>query len=72
MSVYYRSGIEPTNKEGNDAIKKTTVELTSDETRLKEGKILIVAVPTPINTDHTPDLFPVENASVLWQKSNKY
>ena len=59
----YRSGIDPTNEVGNDAISKTTVDFTSDERRLREAKFLIVAVPTPINADHTPDLVPVESAS---------
>ena len=59
----YRSGIDPTHEVGDEAISKTTVEFTSDEKRLREAKFLIVAVPTPINTDHTPDLYPVENAS---------
>lgn len=59
----YKSGIDPTNEVGNEAISKTSVDFTSDEKRLREAKFLIVAVPTPINTDHTPDLFPVENAS---------
>ena len=61
--VQYKNGIDPTNEVGNDVIKETTVDFTSDENRLKEAKFIIVAVPTPINTDHTPDLFPVENAS---------
>lgn len=59
----YKKGIDPTNEVGDEAIQKTTVDFTSDEKRLREAKFLIVAVPTPINTDHTPDLFPVENAS---------
>lgn len=59
----YKSGIDPTNEVGNDEIKKTTVELTADETKLKEAKFHIVAVPTPINSDKTPDLSPVEGAS---------
>ena len=59
----YKNGIDPTHEVGNEAISKTTVDFTSDETRLREAKFLIVAVPTPINTDHTPDLYPVENAS---------
>ena len=59
----YKSGIDPTNEVGNEAISKTTVDFTSDEKRLREAKFIIVAVPTPINTDHTPDLYPVENAS---------
>lgn len=59
----YKSGIDPTNEVGNDAIKNSTVEFTSDETKLREAKFHIVAVPTPVYDDHTPDLTPVEGAS---------
>lgn len=59
----YKSGIDPTNEVGNDEIKKTTVEFTAEETKLREAKFHIVAVPTPINSDKTPDLSPVEGAS---------
>lgn len=59
----YKSGIDPTHEVGDEAIQKTTVDFTSDEKRLSECKFLIVAVPTPIKEDKTPDLFPVENAS---------
>ena len=62
----YQSGIDPTNEVGNDVIKNTTVEFTSDENKLKEAKFHIVAVPTPVNDDHTPDLTPVEGASKFW------
>lgn len=59
----YKDGIDPTNEVGNEVIKNTKVEFTSDESRLKEAKFHIVAVPTPVNPDHTPDLSPVEGAS---------
>lgn len=59
----YRSGIDPTNEVGDEAIRTTTVEFTADETKLREAKFHIVAVPTPVNDDHTPDLSPVEGAS---------
>ena len=59
----YKSGIDPTNEVGNDVIKKTKVEFTADETKLKEASFHIVAVPTPVYDDHTPDLTPVEGAS---------
>ena len=59
----YKAGIDPTNEVGNDVIRNTKVEFTSDETKLKEAKFYIVAVPTPVNDDHTPDLTPVEGAS---------
>ncbi len=59
----YRSGIDPTNEVGDEAVKETTVEFTADPKKLSEAKFIIVAVPTPVNPDHTPDLTPVEGAS---------
>ena len=59
----YKSGVDPTNEVGDEVIKNTTVEFTADETKLREAKFHIVAVPTPVNDDHTPDLTPVEGAS---------
>ncbi len=61
----YRSGIDPTKEVGNDEISRCAVDFTSDESRLKEAKFHIVAVPTPINRDHTPNLFAVESASCV-------
>ena len=59
----YKSGIDPTNEVGDEAIKATTIDFTADETKLREAKFHIVAVPTPVNDDYTPDLTPVESAS---------
>lgn len=59
----YQSGIDPTREVGDDVIRETKVEFTADETKLREAKFHIVAVPTPVNDDHTPDLTPVEGAS---------
>lgn len=59
----YKKGIDPTKEVGNDVISKTTVDFTSDAERLKEAKFHIVAVPTPVNDDHSPNLKPVESAS---------
>ena len=61
----YKSGVDPTKEVGDEAIRNTTVDFTADETRLKEAKFHIVAVPTPVNTDHTPDLSPVTGASQI-------
>ncbi len=61
----YKNGIDPTLEVGDEAIKNTTVEFTADETKLREAKFHIVAVPTPVNADHTPDLAPVEAASEI-------
>lgn len=68
----YKNGVDPTNEVGDEVIKNTTVEFTADPSRLKEAKFHIVAVPTPVNDDHTPDLTPVEGASrILGQNLTK-
>lgn len=59
----YLNGIDVTNEVGDEAVKNTTVHFTSDESKLRDCKFHIVAVPTPINSDKTPDLNPVISAS---------
>lgn len=59
----YQQGVDPTREVGDDAIAASMVEFTADETRLRDAQFHIVAVPTPVNDDHTPDLTPVESAS---------
>lgn len=61
----YKSGVDPTCEVGNEIIKHTSVFFTSDEKKLKEAKFHIIAVPTPINQDKTPDLSPVIKASEI-------
>lgn len=59
----YLNGCDPTKEVGDEEIKSTTMEFTNDESKLKQAKFHIIAVPTPINCDKTPDLNPIENAS---------
>ena len=59
----YKKGVDPTNEVGDEVIKNTTLHFTADESELEQAKFFIVAVPTPVNDDHTPDLTPVEGAS---------
>ena len=61
----YKLGIDPTKEVGDEVIKGTSVEFTSDEKVLQNAKFLIIAVPTPVNLDHTPDLTPVIGASKI-------
>lgn len=61
----YKQGIDPTHEVGDDEISKSTVEFTADETKLREAKFHIIAVPTPVNNDHTPDLKPMEGAATI-------
>lgn len=58
----YKNGIDATNEVG-EAIKNTTVDFTADPKKLSDARFIIVAVPTPVNDDTTPDLRPVEGAS---------
>ena len=61
----YQSGKDPTKEVGDEIIAGSAVEFTTDEKKLREAKFHIVAVPTPVNTDHTPDLLPVIGASEI-------
>ena len=61
----YKKGVDPTKDVGGEAIKNSAVEFTADESKLRNAKFIIVAVPTPVNTDHTPDLTPVIGASEI-------
>ena len=67
----YKSGIDPTNEVGNAEIQNSTIEFTDDPKSLKNARFIIVAVPTPVNNDHTPDLSPVEKASEYVGKNIK-
>ncbi|MBF0995579.1 MAG: nucleotide sugar dehydrogenase [Lachnospiraceae bacterium] len=59
----YRKGIDPTKEVGDEAIRDTKVQFTANPGELSKCKFHIVAVPTPVHPDHTPDLSPVEGAS---------
>lgn len=59
----YKKGIDPTNEVGNETIAKTSVFFTSDEKDIAKAKFHIVAVPTPLKEDKTPDLSPLIGAS---------
>ncbi len=61
----YKSGVDPTKEIGDDEISKTQIHFTANETDIQKAKFIIVAVPTPVNTDHTPDLTPVIGASEI-------
>jgi len=61
----YKQGIDPTKEIGDEALKQSTVEFTTDEKKLREAKFHIIAVPTPINSDKTPDLTPIVGASKI-------
>lgn len=61
----YKNGIDPTNEVGNEKLRESKILFTSDENQLRKAKFHIVAVPTPINKDNSPDLSPVETACII-------
>ena len=61
----YKSGTDPTLEVGNEAIAKTSIEFTNNERRLQDARFHIVTVPTPLNDDRTPDLYPLKTASSI-------
>lgn len=61
----YKSGYDLTKEVGDKRLKKSTIKFTDDINLLKDAKFHIVAVPTPINQDKTPDLNPVISAAKM-------
>lgn len=61
----YKQGIDPTTEVGNQAIRETNIEFTTDASKLEDANFIIVAVPTPVNIDKTPNLEPIKLASKL-------
>lgn len=59
----YKEGTDATKEVGDEAVRESGIRFTSDPSCLKEAKFLVVAVPTPIREDRTPDLSPVESAT---------
>ena len=59
----YVAGTDPTDEVGDRAVAECTVDFTSQAPRLAEASFYVIAVPTPINLDKTPDLSPVISVS---------
>lgn len=64
-----KEGIDYTNEVGNIALKESNILFTNDENQLKNASFIIIAVPTPIKEDFTPDLDYVISASEIVGKN---
>ncbi|WP_333655876.1 nucleotide sugar dehydrogenase [Dissulfurispira sp.] len=60
-----KSGNDWTLEVSSEDIKKTSVEFTANPRALKNASVIIIAVPTPINSHNIPDLRPLESASEI-------
>ena len=65
----YRAGHDATEELGDAELQAAKIEFTSDAARLAEADFIVVAVPTPVHGDKTPDLEPVKGASRLVGKN---
>jgi len=61
----YKKGVDVTNEVGNKSLRETSAFWTYNEKKLQKAKFHIIAVPTPINTDKTPNLKSVIGASKI-------
>ena len=59
----YKKGVDPTGEIGEAGLKECTILFTADAEKIHEADFIVVAVPTPVNGDKTPDLRPVESSS---------
>lgn len=59
----YKKGIDPTGEIGEEGLRECSVLFTADAEKIHDADFIVVAVPTPINGDKTPDLRPVESSS---------
>jgi len=64
----YMQGMDPTKEVGDAEVRNCTVNFTFEKSRLKEAKFHIIAVPTPISSDNSPDLTFVIAASKMLGK----
>lgn len=63
----YLQGIDPTNEVGDDRIKNIkNLKFTSNEKDISESNFIIVAVPTPVLENKSPDFRPL-----IWKKYEK-
>lgn len=65
----YIQGYDITGEVGDEELKQSNIEFTYNEDRLNECKFHVIAVPTPINNDKTPNLNPVISASKIVAKN---
>lgn len=59
----YKQGHDVTAEIGDKVLQNSAIEFTTDPKRLQEASFIVIAVPTPINGDKTPDLAPVKGAT---------
>ena len=68
----YLQGIDPTNEVGNEKIRDVkNLKFTSDEKDISESNFIVVAVPTPVLDNKSPDFRPLIGASTIIGRNMK-
>ena len=60
-----KKGHDRTMELSDSELKKSKIHFTSKQSDLSGSKLFIVAVPTPVDHFHVPDLGAIENASAI-------
>ncbi len=58
-----RGGHDSTNEVTDEELAASTLELSCDPASIKDASFIIVAVPTPVDSNNRPDLTPLVKAS---------
>ncbi len=64
----YKQGHDITAELGDEVLQAADIDFTADPRRLSEASFMVIAVPTPINGDKTPNLDPVKGATEIVAK----
>ncbi len=65
----YKNCIDSTREVGSEKLRGLSINFTHDHNELRKARFHIIAVPTPIAPDRTPDLKPVKGASEIVGKN---
>jgi UDP-N-acetyl-D-glucosamine/UDP-N-acetyl-D-galactosamine dehydrogenase len=66
-----QEGIDPSKELDNESFKHTNILFTADEAQLRNAHFFIVSVPTDIDEHKTPNLQPLQKASLSVGKALK-
>ncbi|MGZ3651516.1 MAG: nucleotide sugar dehydrogenase [Bdellovibrionota bacterium] len=68
----YQEGFDPTGEVPKEHFKEASkITYTTDPSRIKEADFVVIAVPTPVDQAHLPDLTPVRLATETTAKHLK-
>ena len=58
-----KDGSDKTGEISNEQLKEVSIDFTQDTNKIKEANIVILAIPTPVDSNHKPDLSMLREAT---------